>query len=111
MERNEKYRQLIRDMLTEHARVPYFYGQLQSVPVFDTEGDHYLMLAHGWEGKKRVHDCMIHVDIIEGKFWIQYDGTEYGIAQELLDAGVPKEHIVLGFKLPEMRQYSEFAAA
>ncbi len=111
MDRKIEYRQLIRKVLTEHARVPYSYGQLQSATVFDEENDHYLMMAHGWEGKRRVHDCMIHVDIIDGKFWIQYDGTEYGIARELMDAGVPKEHIVLGFYLPERRQDTEFAAA
>ena len=45
------------------------------------------------------------------KLTIQYDGTEYGVAQELLDAGVPKEHIVLAFYTPQMRQYTELAAA
>ena len=54
---------------------------------------------------------LIHLDIIDGKIWIQRDGTEHGIATDLLEAGVPKEHIVLGFKSPEMRQYTEFAVA
>ncbi len=111
METLTHYRQLIRQILTEHARIPYFYGDLQSVTVFDDESGHYLLMAHGWEDKRRVHDCMIHVDIVDGKFWIQYDGTEYGIARELRDAGVPQDHIVLGFHSPEMRQYTEYAAA
>jgi hypothetical protein len=51
----------------------------------------------------------MHVDIRDGKFWIEHDGTEYGIANELVDAGVPKEHIVLAFHEPELRQYTEFA--
>jgi hypothetical protein len=33
------------------------------------------------------------------------------VAQELVDAGVPKDRIVLGFKSPEMRKHTEFAAA
>ena len=111
METLTRYRQLIRQILAEHTRIPYFYGNIKSVMVFDAESDHYLLMAIGWEDEAHVHDCMIHVDIIDGKFWIQYDGTEYSIAQELLDAGVPKEHIVLGFHSPEMRQYTEFAAA
>jgi hypothetical protein len=36
---------------------------------------------------------------------------EVGIATELVEAGVPKEQIVLGFRPPEMRQYTEFAVA
>ena len=45
------------------------------------------------------------------EFWIQRDGTEYGIAQELVDAGIPKERIVLAFKSPELRKLTEFAVA
>ena len=48
---------------------------------------------------------------VEGKFWIQRDGTEYSIAQELLDAGVQKDRIVLAFRSPEMRRMTDFAVA
>jgi hypothetical protein len=37
--------------------------------------------------------------------------TEVGIANELIEAGVPKEDIVLAFHHPEERKYTEFAAA
>jgi hypothetical protein len=111
MDTLDQYRQIIRGILTEYARVPYSHGELQAVTVFDSESDHYLLMVHGWDKKRRVHDCIVHVDIIDGKFWVQFDGTEYGIAQELQDAGVPKDRIVLGFKSPEMRKYTEFAAA
>jgi len=106
-----KYRAIIERILNEHARHPYSHGAINHVVVCDKEGEHYLLMAEGWDKRRRIHDCMIHVDIIDGKFWIQYDGTEYGIANELFDAGVPKEHIVLGFKSPKMRKYTEFAAA
>jgi len=106
-----QYREIIRRILKEHAQYPYSHGEIKHVPVFDQEGDHYLLMAEGWDKRRRIHDCMVHVDIIDGKFWIQYDGTEYGIANELFDAGVPKENIVLGFKSPQMRKYTEFAAA
>ena len=52
---------------------------------------------------------MVHIDIINDKIWIQRDGTEDGIATELLSAGVPKDRIVLGFRSPEMRKHTEFA--
>jgi hypothetical protein len=59
--------------------------------------------------ERRVHGSLIHVDIINDKLWIQRDGTEYGVANEFVDAGVPKDHIVLGFRSPEMRKITEFA--
>ena len=34
---------------------------------------------------------------------------EDGIAEELINAGIPKSDIVLGFHEPEIRQYTGFA--
>ena len=42
---------------------------------------------------------------------IQHDGTESGIADELVQAGIPPEHIVLAFHHPDKRQYTGFAVA
>ena len=36
--------------------------------------------------------------------------TEEGITTDLLQAGVPKEDIVLAFQAPEERQFTEFAS-
>ena len=63
----------------------------------------------GRENKRYHHGCLIHVDIIDGKLWIQRDGTEIGVANEFVEAGVPKGKIVLGFKSPERRKDTEFA--
>jgi len=56
-----------------------------------------------------VHGCLVHIDIINDKIWIQRDGTEYGIANELVNAGIPKNQIVLAFQPVDIRQYTEFA--
>jgi len=107
----DSYRQIIETILTENARIPYAYGEIELQTIFDRERDHYMLMLVGREGIRRVHGCLIHLDIINGKIWIQRDGTEEGVSTELLNAGVPKDHIVLGYKLPEMRQYTEFAVA
>ncbi len=46
---------------------------------------------------------------INGKIWIQHDGTESGIADELEEAGIPKNKIVLGFRSPDVRKYTGYA--
>jgi len=51
----------------------------------------------------------LHLDIMDNKIWIQQDGTEVGIANELVELGVPKQDIVLGFDPPILRKLSEFA--
>lgn len=60
---------------------------------------------------RRVHGCLIHIDIIDGKIWIQRDGTEDGLATEFVKAGISKDRIVLGFRSEELREDSEFAIA
>jgi len=57
----------------------------------------------------RLRTTVIHIDIRAGKVWIQHDGTEDGVAGELVEAGIPREQIVLAFHHPSKRKYSEFA--
>ncbi len=111
MDRLNRYRQLIRDILTEHSKIPYKHGDIAFETVFDTQCDRYLLMILGRENKRYQHGCLIHVDIIQEKIWIQRDGTEIGVANEFVEAGVPKDEIVLGFKSPERRKDTEFAIA
>ena len=104
-------REIIERILVEQTRVPYAYGDIQFETVFDRGNDRSLVMLVGWEGIRRVHGSLVHVDFIDGKFWIQRDGTEYGIARELMDAGIPKKRIVLAFNTPEHRKNTEFAFA
>lgn len=105
------YRQLVQQVLTEYTRIPYAHGNISIEAVFDTEGDHYLLMTMGWDKARRIHGCLVHLDIHDGKVWVQRDGTEEGIAPALVEAGIPKDHIVLGFQPVEVRPYTEFAAA
>ncbi len=52
---------------------------------------------------------MLHLDIKNGKIWIQWNGTEDDIAADLMALGVEKQDIVLGFHSPYMRQFTDFA--
>lgn len=101
-------RKLVKNILTEYSRLKPAYGEFESRVVFDDDHGSYALFEFGWLDNKRVHDSLIHIDIIDDKIWIQYDGTEDGIANELTDAGVPKESIVLGFRPEKLRPYTGF---
>ena len=104
-------RAIVEHILNEYARLyPYSYGDIQRQTVFDRNGDHYLLLSLGWD-ERRVHGCLVHIDLIDGKFWIQRDGTEEGIALDLEAAGIPKARIVLAFRRPESRHITDYAVA
>ncbi len=111
MDRLENYRQIIRDVLSEYLKLQYANGEIRNEAVFDRENDHYMIVSVGWQGVKRVHGALMHIDIINGKIWIQRDGTEHGIARELVAAGIPKDQIMLGFHTADVRPHTEYAAA
>ena len=111
MDTLDTYRQYIEQVLRDYAHLPYAYGEVEREVVSDRHGDHYLLLAVGWDGEQRVHGSVVHIDIINDKVWIQRDGTEQGIAEELVAAGIPRDHIVLAFRPPDLRQYTGYAVA
>ncbi len=106
----QSWRELTKRLLTELADIPYAVStNLAKQTVFDERSDHYLVLVQGWDHGQRMHGCLVHIEIIEDKIWIQQDGTEYGMATEFLTAGIPKSQIVLGFKSPRRRELTGFA--
>ena len=111
METVEEYRCLIEKILCEYAAIPYAFGEIVREVVFDRTHDRYLLMLAGWENGKRIHGALIHLDIMDGKIWIQRDGTEDGIAYELINAGVPKDRIVPGFRSEARRRDMDFAVA
>lgn len=105
------YRKIIQEVLSQYLNIQYVNVDAQNEAVFDEKNDRYLVVSVGWQKYRRVHGVLIHIDIIDGKVWIQRDGTEYGIARELVEAGIPKHDIVLGFHDPKVRKHTEFAIA
>ncbi|OKH20205.1 hypothetical protein NIES593_19600 [Hydrococcus rivularis NIES-593] len=39
--------------------------------IVDRNNSHYRLITMGWEGKRRVHSCFVHLEIIDDKIWIQ----------------------------------------
>lgn len=83
----------------------------RTLRAFDRERGQFLLIDEGWDGYLHIHSVWAHVELRDGKFWIHEDGTEEGIANLLVTAGVPKDRIVLAFYAPSRRADSEFAAA
>lgn len=111
MAKIDRYREVVKQVIHDHARHQLAYGEIETQTIFDTEGDHYQLMHVGWHKKLRHYGCLIHIDIKNEKIWIQYDGTEVGVANELVALGVPKSDIVLAYLSSFARQHTEFAVA
>jgi hypothetical protein len=112
MDTRLKYRNIIKRVLQNHAdyraTLPDGYT---SQPVFDDERGQYLVLDMGWNSDRYLHSTPIHISLVGDKVWVQCDDTEEGVATDLMEAGISREDIVLGFRHPKIRQHTGFAVA
>ena len=111
MDRVERYRALARQAICDFAAQIPSQDAIEDKIVFQEEIGYYALMDLGWDGPSRVYGNILHFDVKDGKIWIQHDGTEDGIVDFFLENGVPKTDIVLGFRAPELRQYTDFAIA
>ncbi|MFN0124297.1 MAG: XisI protein [Blastocatellia bacterium] len=113
MDKLNRNREIVRSILSSWVEFDRRQPDpgVETLLIADGEQDHYMLLTIGWAGRRRIRQMRVFVRLIENKFWIEQDLTEEGIATELLRAGISAEDIVLAFQAPEMRQYTEFAAA
>lgn len=111
MDKLQKYRQIIREILTEQAHPYTLSNDVTTEIIFDSEHDHYQLSYIGWHDQKRIFNVILHLDIKDEKIWIQHNGTETAIAQVLTNKGVLPTDIVLGFHSPFKRQFSGYATA
>jgi hypothetical protein len=105
------FRDIIEQVLLAHANIPSSTGDVQFQTVFDRDNGHYLLVQVGWGKQKRIYGTLAHVDVVGDKVWIQRDGIEEGLANQLRAAGIPADHIVLGYRIPEVRQHTGYAVA
>ncbi|MFB2877127.1 XisI protein [Floridanema aerugineum] len=110
MDKLNHYRNLIQKILEEYHKLGSGNSDIESTLLFDPIRDQYLLLKMGWHQDNRIKRNVIHLRLKDEKIWIEEDWTEDGVATDLLQAGVPREDIVLAFHPPRLRQFTEFAA-
>lgn len=108
MDKITRYQSIIKEILQKHLGndFPPKEEYDEQVIIDDLNG-HYLLMGVGWDSYKRVHGISLHLDLKDGKIWIQTDWTEPGVANELEEMGVPKSDIVLAFHAPYRRKLIE----
>lgn len=111
MDKLERYREIVRRLIEEYAGYKPANGQIETEAIVDQARDHYEVMHVGWDGVRRVHGAVVHIDIHDGKVWVQYDGTTRPVADELMAAGIPREDIVLAFHPAELRPLTGFGVS
>lgn len=111
MDRVEGYREIMKRILTEVAEMTPSDDNVRTELIFDDAQGHYQLGQVGWEDKRRINFIFLHIDIYNDKIWLEHDGTNLRVAEQMVSAGVPKDQIVLGFQHPSRRPDTEYAVA
>jgi hypothetical protein len=98
----------IKEILQDIASVRVF-GEIEFKAIFDDLHKRYQVIATGWENNQQVLRTVALLEIDKNLIWLHADNTDYGIAEALIQKGIPKEQIVLAFYPPQYRHHSGFA--
>jgi len=83
--------------------------------LFDDERMSYMTVRVGWAKQKRIHLCLVHIDILGDAIIVQCNNTENLVVSDLVEMGIPREKISCGFIPPEaqkdMENYSRETAS
>ncbi len=109
MDKLSDYRIKIKELLTKYLCYKPSNGDMEIQPIFDNENDRYQTIIMGWDDQTRIYHPMMHLDIKNNKIWIQENTTEVDLVIELMEMGVPKQDIIIGFHTQKMRELAGFA--
>lgn len=100
MDTNTSNREIVKDVISKYARLQPSHGDIRLDTVFDEQQDNYALMQSGWDRGVRVRGNLIYVTLRDDKVYIEYDGTENGISDELIKRGIPEDKIIFAFLSP-----------
>lgn len=101
----EFYKDCVKELLSRNESLHTKRSQVELI--FDDERMRYMAVRVGWTGRKRLHLCLVHIDICDDKITIQCNNTEDLLIPELEEMGVPRQDICSGFLPPELRAIAD----
>jgi hypothetical protein len=109
-----KYQNILISYLDELAleRNSALGRKLEYQAIADVVRNHFQLVRLGWIENKYFHFVLMHFDIKpDGKIWFQLNNTEIMVDQALLQRGVEKTDIVLGFQPEYARAQTDYAVS
>jgi hypothetical protein len=97
MDTTKKYREIIKQTIQKYAQLRPSHGDIRLETIFDETQDRYGLMQVGWDRGRRVRGNLIYITLRDNKVYIEYDGIEHGIGNDLIAGGIPEDKIVLSF--------------
>lgn len=111
MDKVNTYTSIIKSVITEiNDRYAKSNDDVKHHLIIDEKRRSYVLLTDGWIGESRFYGVLIHVEVKQdAKVWLHDDNTDLIVVDWLLERGIPKKDIVIGWHAPIMREDTEFA--
>lgn len=110
MDKVTRYKQLIQEEMEYQASIRLANMPDVASKLFVGEDKkQFILLYIGWQDKRYLHHFLFNIEIIGDKVWVHEDATDISIADKLIERGIPKEDIVLGFVPMYARDIEGFA--
>lgn len=97
MDTTASERDIVKQVILRYAKLQPSHGDIRFDTVFDETQDRYALMQIGWDRRRRVRGNLIYITLHDGKVWVEYDGIESGITQDLIEMGIPESRIVLAY--------------
>ncbi|EDN70338.1 fdxN element excision controlling factor protein [Beggiatoa sp. PS] len=91
-------RKIVKQVIHKYAQFRPSHGNIRLETVFDEIQNRYLLMQVGWDRKQRISGDILYITLHDGKVYIEYDGIEHGIYEDLVSQGIEEERIVLAFQ-------------
>lgn len=106
----KKYQDIVIDYLKEMSTLkPSNLPDIESWVIADRESNHFQLLQAGWQGYKYTFTVVFHFHIREGKVWFLRNITEREVIDVLIERGIAREDIFLGFRNPKGEKMAGFS--
>ena len=107
-----KYKSIAKQVILDTLKPDTDTDPVKSQFIIDEKNGHFIVLMNGWQDESRFYGCLLHIEVKEnGRIWVHEDRTDQIIVDKLLERGIPKSDMVIGFHAPIMRGDTEFAVA
>lgn len=97
MDTTASVREIVKDVIRQYAALRPSHGEIRLDSVLDEAHDRYALLQVGWDRGRRVRGLLLYVVVVDDRVFIEYDGMERGIMEDLLQRGVAEDDIVLAY--------------
>jgi hypothetical protein len=99
MDKQLKYQEIIVNLLETWKG--YTISNLPNLTIdihINKENSNFIVLSYGWHEDEYIYNVLFHIQIKDDtKVWLHEDTTGIGIAKELMEAGIQKEDLIIGF--------------